>query len=146
VHSVEAGAAPSSCQLGPLDEDQRKGEDEVMFASTKRSAAYTDGASQALPKDGTARIIRGRDVTVTVDSGVVLVTREGDLEDHVLEAGMELRLPRRGVAVAWALEPSTIRVHETIDARTAGAGHRGAVGAGGRGGAGHRVAGTARAA
>jgi hypothetical protein len=138
VHSVEGGAAPSSCQLGPLDEDQRKGEDEVMFASTTRSAAFMDGASQALPKDGTVRITRSRDVTVAVDSGVVLVTREGDLEDHVLEAGMALRLPRRGVAVAWALEPSTIRVHEATDARTAGAGHRD--------GAGHRVAGAARAA
>jgi hypothetical protein len=138
VHSVEAGAAPSSRQLGPLDEDQRKGEDEVMFASTTRSVRFTHGASQALPKDGTARITRSRDVIVAVDSGVVLVTREGDLEDHVLEAGMELRLPCRGVAVAWALEPSTIRVHEASDARTVGAGRRG--------GAGHRVAGAARAA
>jgi hypothetical protein len=143
VHSVEAGAAPSSCQLGPCGEDQRKGEDEVMFARTTRSLGFTHGASQALPKDGTVRITRYRDVSVAVDSGVVLVTREGDLEDHVLEAGMELRLPRRGVAVAWALEPSTIRIEEAPDARTVGAGHRGAVGAVG---AGHRTAGAARAA
>lgn len=113
-----------------------------MFASTTRSMAHTHGASQALPKDGTARITRSRDVIVAVDGGVILVTREGDLEDHVLEAGMELRLPRRGVAVAWALEPSTIRIREAADARTAGAGHRNAAGAG----AGRPVAGSARAA
>ncbi len=38
------------------------------------------------------------------------MTREGDPEDHVLQAGAELRVPGRGLAVAWALEPSRVEV------------------------------------
>jgi hypothetical protein len=49
---------------------------------------------------------------VRVERGLVLVTRQGDAEDHVLEPGMELPLRGRGLAVAWALAPSTIRVEE----------------------------------
>ncbi len=48
--------------------------------------------------------------SVWVQSGTVVVTREGDPEDHVLQAGAELRVPGRGLAVAWALEPSRVEV------------------------------------
>ena len=64
-----------------------------------------------LARDETLRIpLRGRAVVVRVERGVVLVTREGDVEDHVLEPGMELRVSGPGLVVAWALEPSTMRV------------------------------------
>ena len=72
------------------------------------------GASPArfdLPRDATLRLPRPRPgATVEVERGVVLVTREGDGEDHVLERGMSLPLDGRGLAVAWALAPSTLRV------------------------------------
>jgi hypothetical protein len=47
---------------------------------------------------------------VRVEAGLVVVTREGDAQDHVLEAGAELPVPGRGLAVVWALEPSRIVV------------------------------------
>jgi hypothetical protein len=45
-------------------------------------------------------------VVIRVESGLVLVTREGDPEDHVLRAGEVVVLPPRGKVVAWALEPA----------------------------------------
>jgi Protein of unknown function (DUF2917) len=50
----------------------------------------------------------GRRVRVT--AGRVLVTRAGDPEDHVLEAGAELDLAGYGLALAWALQPSRLEV------------------------------------
>jgi hypothetical protein len=47
---------------------------------------------------------------VRIEAGQVVVTIEGDAVDHVLDAGAELALPRRGRALAWALAPSQIAV------------------------------------
>ncbi len=47
---------------------------------------------------------------VRVVAGQVVVTRAGDPEDHVLEAGAELDLAGYGRALAWALQPSRIEV------------------------------------
>ncbi|HEY6006662.1 MAG TPA: DUF2917 domain-containing protein [Anaeromyxobacter sp.] len=55
---------------------------------------------------------RGAAVVVRVDRGTVLVTRQGDLQDHVLEPGDEIRLPRGGLAVAWAFTDATISVRD----------------------------------
>ena len=49
-------------------------------------------------------------VAIRVESGLVVVTREGDPEDHVLRAGEALVLPPRGKVVAWALEPARAAV------------------------------------
>lgn len=64
-----------------------------------------------LPADRTLRLPPARGETVIrVERGTVVVTREGDGEDHVLGAGAELRLPGRGLAVAWALAESRVVV------------------------------------
>ncbi len=63
-----------------------------------------------LARNRTMRIAQRGATTIRVDSGVVVVTREGDLEDHVLERGMELAIFEPGLVVAWALEASTLRV------------------------------------
>jgi hypothetical protein len=42
-------------------------------------------------------------LSLTCESGVFLVTQEGDLADHVLEAGATFRTEARGLVVAWAL-------------------------------------------
>lgn len=55
---------------------------------------------------------RGVAVVVRVDRGTVLITRQGDVEDHVLEAGDELYLRRGGLAVAWAFTDAVLRVRE----------------------------------
>lgn len=55
---------------------------------------------------------RGAAVIVSVERGTVLLTRQGDLEDHVLEQGDELFLPHGGLAVAWAFTEATISVRE----------------------------------
>lgn len=54
-----------------------------------------------IPRRGAAAVVR-------VERGTVLVTRQGDLDDHVLEPGDELLLPRHGLAVAWAFTPARI--------------------------------------
>ncbi len=55
-----------------------------------------------LAKDATLRIRPGRSgVVLRADRGCLLVTQPGDPEDHVLQAGEEVRLPRGGDVVAW---------------------------------------------
>jgi hypothetical protein len=66
---------------------------------------------RVLARDQVTRLPGWREgSSVRVAAGVVVVTREGDAEDHVLEAGARLLVPGRGLAVAWAMEPSTIEV------------------------------------
>jgi fermentation-respiration switch protein FrsA (DUF1100 family) len=76
-----------------------------------------------LPRDGTVRLPPGRGETVVrAVRGTVVVTREGDLEDHVLTPGAELRLPPAGLAVAWAMAASRIQVwHEPRGGAASGA-------------------------
>ncbi len=54
--------------------------------------------AMALPRGGVVHVHRG----------TVLVTQQGDREDHVLEPGDEIPLRRRGRAVAWAFTPATV--------------------------------------
>jgi hypothetical protein len=66
-----------------------------------------------LPKDATIRLRPGRNgVVVRADRGLVLVTQEGDRDDHVLEGGQELWLPSGGVVAAWALAAARLVVCE----------------------------------
>jgi hypothetical protein len=51
---------------------------------------------------------RAGGVEIRVRTGCLLVTREGDPEDHVLGAGDRLLVTGPGLAVAWALEPSQV--------------------------------------
>lgn len=83
------------------------------------------GESQFLARDEVLRIPGGREASLRVDRGVVLVTREGDPEDHVLLSGMEVAVPGRGKTLAWALEPALVhvRLHVCPD-RAARAGDR----------------------
>ena len=68
-----------------------------------------------LAANETRRLPRGRPVTtVRVERGTVLVTQQGDLEDHVLEPGDELVLVGGGLAVAWAFREAAISVHELV--------------------------------
>ncbi len=79
--------------------------------ATDRTRLY---ATWELERDATLRLPRlGAETVVEVVRGTVLVTREGDLEDHVLDPGMTLPLGARGRVVAWALVPSTVRVRVT---------------------------------
>lgn len=63
-----------------------------------------------LPENAAARLPGGRSAVVHVERGTVLVTQEDDPEDHVLEAGEELVLRHRGLAVAWAFTEATLSV------------------------------------
>ncbi len=72
-----------------------------------------NGATRAweLDKDQTVRLTPGRGgVVLRAERGCLLVTQEGDPEDHVLGPGDELRMSGRGLAVAWALSPSSLAV------------------------------------
>jgi hypothetical protein len=79
-----------------------------------------------LGQDATVSLEAGaQGIQVRADRGTVLVTREGDLEDHVLEAGDALLVTGRGLVVAWALAPA----HLTVERAPHGAvpGHDGPV-------------------
>jgi len=66
-----------------------------------------------LAENQTMRLPRGRVATlVRVERGTVLVTQQGDHEDHVLERGDEIVVRRRGLAVAWAFTEATISLRE----------------------------------
>jgi hypothetical protein len=69
-----------------------------------------------LARDATLRLPRAG-ALVRVEKGTVLVTREGDQEDHVLEPGDELVVPRGGVAVAWAFTAAELSVRARHAAR-----------------------------
>ena len=75
-----------------------------------------------LTRDATVRLPPGKGPTVVrAVLGTVVVTREGDGDDHVLTPGMEVRLPPVGLAVAWAVAPSRIQVwHEPTRAAASG--------------------------
>ncbi len=62
-----------------------------------------------LARNRTLRIPQRGGTVIRVDSGVVMVTREGDLDDHVLERGMELAVLEPGLVVAGGLEAATQR-------------------------------------
>jgi uncharacterized cupin superfamily protein len=66
-----------------------------------------------LRTDETVRLPRGRDVVVHVERGTVLVTQEGDRDDHVLEAGDAFVVVAGGLAVAWALRDARLTISAT---------------------------------
>ncbi len=61
------------------------------------------GQAARLPSYGAGASLRLR-------KGIVVVTREGDARDHVLEPGAELQLPGSGRVVAWAIESSRLEI------------------------------------
>jgi hypothetical protein len=60
-----------------------------------------------LRRDEVVRLPRAPGRVLRVEAGMVLLTREGDPEDHVLGPEQVLSLAGRGT-VAWALAPSRI--------------------------------------
>jgi hypothetical protein len=88
-----------------------------------RSAVGTGSFELAL--DRTRRVWPGRGgVILRAERGVLHVTQAGDPEDHVLEAGAELRLPSRGLVVVHALAAGRLEVREAPAPVAAGAGRR----------------------
>jgi Protein of unknown function (DUF2917) len=63
-----------------------------------------------LERDATLRLHARDGISIRALRGTLLVTREGDAEDHVLEPGEELNVTGRGLVVAWALAPSSFAV------------------------------------
>ncbi len=62
-----------------------------------------------LARDGTLAFRPGRaGLTLTCESGVFLVTQEGDPEDHVLGAGDAFRTRTPGRVVAWAFQAGVL--------------------------------------
>jgi hypothetical protein len=70
----------------------------------------------ALEENQTATLHGGRPVLLSLERGLLIVTREGDPGDHLLRAGEALALPGRGKVVAWALEPSRAKVRDAASA------------------------------
>lgn len=75
---------------------------------------FRGGNDQALALEAGQAVALGgaRPVSISVERGLVVITREGDPVDHVLGAGQVLVLPGRGKVVAWALEPSRAAVRD----------------------------------
>ena len=72
------------------------------------------GGTWVLQENATLRLPAGDDVVVRVERGMVLVTQEGDPDDHVLERGDELVLSRSGRAVAWAFTDAALSTHPAL--------------------------------
>ena len=91
-----------------------RGEERTMRDTWREWRSWWTGGGEevrALARDQVLRLPGGREGSwIRVDEGTVVVTREGDVVNHVLQAGAELRLPGRGLALASALEPSRIQV------------------------------------
>lgn len=86
-----------------------------MAARTKTTAIRGAGEIWELAQNGTMRLPRfGSATIVRVERGTVLVTQEGDLEDHVLEPGDERVLKAGPRAVAWAFTEAVITVREGV--------------------------------
>jgi Protein of unknown function (DUF2917) len=83
------------------------------MTTTNRTSSRTTPVAWDLAENAAMRVSRpGVAVVVRVDRGTVLVTRQGDVQDHVLEPGDELKVPRGGLAVAWAFTDARISVRE----------------------------------
>lgn len=103
VHEPESAPAPE--RMPGSGSGAAKGAKEITM-----DGSSGDGV-RALERDEVLALPGGRQgSSVRVEAGTIIVTREGDPEDHVLLAGSELQVPGRGRALAWALEPSRIEV------------------------------------
>ncbi len=79
--------------------------------STRTTAEWARGGRLSIAENATLRLPAGRFPTlISVERGTLLVTQEGDLEDHVLESGDEIVLPVGGLAIAWAFSEAAISV------------------------------------
>jgi len=75
----------------------------IPEASTAGAWELAENTAMRLPRGSFATMVR-------VERGTVLVTQEGDLKDHVLEAGDEFVLRPSGLAVAWAFTDAAVSV------------------------------------
>jgi hypothetical protein len=86
-----------------------------MTAMVERSRS----GRMELPRDATLRLRAGaHGLRIRAEHGTVLVTREGDLDDHVLERGDEILVTGSGLVVAWALAPSAVVLSRDFAGRT----------------------------
>jgi hypothetical protein len=84
-----------------------------MHMRRKTAAIPSAGELLELAESATVRLPRGRAAHVVhVERGTVLVTQEGDLDDHILERGDEIILPVGGLAVAWAFTKAAISLRK----------------------------------
>ena len=97
----------------------------MQTRSNTNKVTGTDGlwtlaknAAIPLPRSRSPKLVR-------VERGTVLITREGDPDDHILVTGDELLLEVRGLAVAWAFTDAAISLREAGDGTRAARGaHR----------------------
>lgn len=65
----------------------------------------------SLPKNELVRLESGRDgLTIAVDTGIVWVTQEGDLVDHVLTSGQVMSVSQRGTVILQSMKEAVTRV------------------------------------
>jgi hypothetical protein len=84
-----------------------------MATSTRTIAIRTLAGVRELAENATMRLPHRRSPSVVrVERGTVLVTQQGDLEDHVLEPGDEIVLRGNRLAVAWAFTEAAISVRD----------------------------------
>lgn len=82
-----------------------------MSISTRRERERERAGRFELPRDGTLRLRAGREgLRLRAERGTLLVTREGDGEDHVVLPGRESVVAGSGLVVAWALEDAALVV------------------------------------
>ena len=81
--------------------------------ASRRGAART--GAWDLAENQAFRLIPGRDgVVIRVNSGCLVITQEGDPQDHVLLPGEDLRMSGIDAVVVWAMSPSSFVVTDAV--------------------------------
>lgn len=88
----------------------------MTTTTAPRAPKHDVNGTIELEKDATFRLPR-TGALVRVEQGTVLVTREGDRDDHVLEPGDELVVKPGGLGVAWAFTDAVVSVRPRPAAR-----------------------------
>ncbi len=80
----------------------------ALLGRTRREAP---SGAQWLPRDGTLSLRPGRaGLQILGQRGLLLVTQEGDAQDHVVGPGDRFRTRGRGRVVVWALASTDFAV------------------------------------
>jgi hypothetical protein len=111
---TELARTPRDAAAGRAGDTRYEEDAMSIFERFRGGRGAVDGEHE-LAANAVMQLPRGRGRLVRVVAGQVVVTRAGDPEDHVLEAGAELDLAGYGRVLAWALQPSRLEVRRITE-------------------------------
>ena len=92
----------------------------AWLSRARPAPAAAEEGRFALRRDATLRLRPpAGGLVLAALSGTLVVTQQGDRDDHVLTPGATLRVARRGLVVAWALSDASLSVTAPCPSRAA---------------------------